>query len=216
MEQNSKIPSFLRLGAQSASGSHERSASPAGVSDAATPRGGYVDLRGSWYLYGQERLGRVYPDNEPGSPDHPDNHGSTPDLTQDHVRITPEHARITHHTGPDHTGSRPEHTGSRPDPVPEHARITHHTGPDQHRITSRTHRITSGSRAGTRTDHVSNRRTGSTPDHVRRSRRNTPDHVRETWSHSGSSHPLSELFELFPPRDQLALELIARRPADGA
>ena len=57
MEQNSKIPSFLRLGAQSASGSHERSASPAGVSDAATPRGGYVDLRGSWYLYGQERLG---------------------------------------------------------------------------------------------------------------------------------------------------------------
>ena len=147
------------------------------------------------------------------NPDHriTPNHGSTPDLTQDHVRITPEHARITHHTGPDHTGSRPEHTGSRPDPVPEHARITHHTGPDHtgsrppenrpdhvripcrntygsritpDRITPShvhgTHRITSGSRAGTRTDHVSNRRTGSTPDHVRRSRRNTPEHVRIT------------------------------------
>ena len=157
---------------------------------------GYVDLRGSWYLYGQERLGRVYPDNEPGSPDHPE-------------------SRINSGS---HTGSRPDHAGTRTD----HA--SHRTG--SHRITStRTHRITSGSRAGTRTDHVSNRRTGSTPDHVRRSRRNThvrrsrrntPDHVRETWSHSGSSHPLSELFELFPPRDQLALELIARRPADGA
>ena len=188
------------------------------------------------------------------NPDHriTPNHGSTPDLTQDHVRITPEHARITHHIGPDHTGSRPEHTGSRPDHTcrnthgsritpdritPDHVHRTHRitsgsragtrTDHASHRTGS--HRITStehtGSRAGTRTDHVSNRRTGSTPEHVRRSRRtthvrrsrrNTPDHVRETWSHSGSSHPLSELFELFPPRDQLAMELIARRPADGA
>ena len=97
---------------------------------------GYVDLRGSWYLYGQERLGRVYPDNEPGSPDHPE-------------------SRINSGS---HTGSRPDHAGTRTD----HG--SHRTG--SHRITSRTHRITSGSRAGTRTDHVSNRRTGSTPDHV--------------------------------------------------
>ena len=88
------------------------------------------------------------------NPDHriTPNHGSTPDLTQDHVRITPEHARITHHTGPDHTGSRPEHTGSRPDHVPEHVRITYQTaGPDQHRITSGDHAgtLTSGDHAGT-------------------------------------------------------------------
>ena len=144
---------------------------------------GYVDLRGSWYLYGQERLGRVYPDNEPGSPDHPESRinsgshtGSRPDhagTRTDHAshrtgshritsrthRITsgshvPEHARITHHTGPDHTGSRPEHTGSRPDHVPEHVRITYQTaGPDQHRITS-------GDHAGTLTsgDHAGTHR----------------------------------------------------------
>ena len=56
-------PSELRNGAQSASGSHERHASPAGVSDA-PPRGGYVDLRGSWYMYGASGF------NDPtGSPD---------------------------------------------------------------------------------------------------------------------------------------------------
>ena len=48
------VPSFLSLGAQTASGSHELGASPAGVSDA-SPRGGYVDIRGSWYMYGQVR-----------------------------------------------------------------------------------------------------------------------------------------------------------------
>ena len=79
--------------------------------------------------------------------------GSHPDharITLDHGS-TPDHARMftSITSGPDHTGSRPEHPGSRP---------------------------RSGSRAGTRTDHVSNRQTGSTPDHVRRSRRNTPDH----------------------------------------
>ena len=67
------VPSFLRLGAQTASGSHELGASPAGVSDA-SPRGGYVDIRGSWYMYGQVRAStRITP-----------NHGSTPDLAPDH------------------------------------------------------------------------------------------------------------------------------------